>query len=112
MNKAIKAALLSALVFPGSGHLYLKSRRRGLAIMFLTALALVSLVVRATRDMLTILQTLQTQGNNIDLDTLSQVAAATSHSAFSNYGFLVSLLVGCWIFSIFDAYRIGKRGNV
>jgi hypothetical protein len=24
MNKPLKAALLSALVFPGSGHLYLK----------------------------------------------------------------------------------------
>ncbi len=111
MNRAIKAALLSALVFPGSGHLYLKYRRRGLAIMFLTVLSLVGLVVRAARDMLTALQTSQIEGKNLDLDALLQVASSISHKAFANYGLLVILLVGCWLFSVIDAYRIGKQGR-
>ena len=47
MNTAIKAALLSALVFPGSGQIYLKRYWRGLIMMLLAGLSLVVIIVMA-----------------------------------------------------------------
>jgi hypothetical protein len=40
MNRTITAALISALVFPGAGHVYLKRTRRGLLFILPSVLAL------------------------------------------------------------------------
>ncbi len=48
MKTAIKAALLSALVFPGVGQMYLKRYVRGLIPMVLILAGLGVLIVQAT----------------------------------------------------------------
>ena len=49
MKKSMKAALLSGLVFPGTGQLYLGQRRRGWALIFSVLLIFVYIVILINR---------------------------------------------------------------
>ena len=107
MNTAIKAALLSALVFPGSGQIYLKRYWRGLIIMFLAGLGLTVIVVMAAGAALEGIKAMQIEGKAADLNAMARIAAGSSKDTASNYWMI--FIAGCWIFSIIDAYKIGKR---
>lgn len=109
MNTAIKAALLSGFVFPGSGQLYLKRYWRGLFIMMLVMLGLAIVIVRATVVALDSLKAMQVEGTAIDIGSISHLAETSSANAVIGNTAILVLLVSCWIFSIIDAYRIGKK---
>jgi TM2 domain-containing membrane protein YozV len=109
MNKAIKAALLSALVFPGSGQFYLKRYGRGSLLLLLRLLGLTIIVVRATVVALDSLKVMQGAGTAIDANAISRLAETTSGNIFTDNTTILLFLVACWIFSVVDAYRIGKR---
>lgn len=109
MNKAIKAALLSALVFPGSGQFYLKRYGRGLLMMMLVVLGLTIIIVRATIVALDSLKVMQGDGSAIDVNAISHLAETLSVNIFNDNTTILVFLVACWIFSVADAYRIGKR---
>jgi TM2 domain-containing membrane protein YozV len=109
MNKAIKAALLSALVFPGSGQLYLKRYWRGLMMMTLVVLALAVMIVRATVVALDSLRIMQVDGKATDVNVISHLAETSSASIFTDNTAVLVFLVLCWVFSVVDAYRIAKR---
>lgn len=110
MNKAIKAALLSALVFPGSGQFYLKRYGRGLLLLMLVVLGLTIIIVRATVVALDSMKVLQGTGMAIDANAISRLAETTSGNIFTDNTTILLFLVACWIFSVVDAYRMGKRG--
>jgi len=98
MNNAIKAALLSGFVFPGLGQIYLKRYKRGLTIMILALLAL-----------LESLKAIESGGGIADMETISNLASIDSARS-GIYLKLISLFVlCCWLFSVADAYKIGKR---
>ena len=80
MNKAIKAALLSALLFPGLGQMYLKRYVRGLIPMVLILAGLGLWVVDATLRALRELDRIQIQGGLIDPTAIAGRAAASPAS--------------------------------
>src|SRR3972149_9543140 len=106
MNTAIKAALLSGLVFPGSGQIYLKRYWRGLIMMLLAGLSLVVIIVMAAGAALEGIKAMQIEGKAADLNAMAKMAARSSTDTASNYWII--FIVGCWIFSVIDAYKIGK----
>jgi TM2 domain-containing membrane protein YozV len=108
MNKAIKAALLSALVFPGSGQFYLKRYWRGLLLMMFMLLGGAIIIVRATIVALDSLNVMQGDGKAIDVNAISHLAETTSANIFTDNTAILMFLAVCWIFSVVDAYRIGK----
>ena len=110
MNTAIKAALLSGLVFPGSGQIYLKRYWRGLIIMFLAGLSLVIIVAMAAGAALEGIKAMQIEGKAADLNAMAKMAAKSPTDTASNYWTI--FIVCCWIFSVIDAYRIGKRQGI
>lgn len=107
MNTAVKAALLSGFVFPGSGQIYLKRYWRGIIMMLLVVLSLVVIIVMATGAALESIKTMQIEGKAADLNAMAKLAARSSTDTASNYWII--LIVCCWIFSVVDAYRIGKH---
>ena len=110
MKTATKAALLSGLVFPGTGQIYLKRARRGLTIMALACSGIAIIVWMTIVRMLAALEQIQNQLNQVDMTTISNVALASSADHTSIYYKLTLLFIACcWIFSIIDAYRIGKK---
>ncbi|TRZ92717.1 hypothetical protein D4R89_00770 [bacterium] len=108
MKSAIKAALLSALVFPGVGQMYLKRYVRGLIPMVLTLAGLGVMIAQATVRALQELEKIQIQGGVVDLNAVAGRVAAPSASGDWYSPFIVPMIVGCWLFSVIDAYRLGK----
>jgi TM2 domain-containing membrane protein YozV len=109
MKTAIKAALLSGFVFPGLGQIYLKRYKRGLTILILVLLALGVIIGTVTVSALESLKAIQSGGGIADMETISNLASIDSARS-GIYLRLILLFVVCyWLFSVADAYKIGKR---
>lgn len=109
MEKSVKGALLSGLVFPGFGHVILKYYARGIVLIITVSGCLVVIVVIAFQTAFSIIEKIDSGGGVIDLNTI--LNAATQASATSNsliYNLSLLFIVCCWVFGIIDAYRIGK----
>jgi len=108
MTQALRAALFSGLVFPGAGQITLHRHRRGILIMVCVLAAAGIMVVTAARTATVMLRQIETQGEVIDSDTLVRLAVEASHSTAPTYTGSLIWIVCCWVFSVIDAYRIGK----
>jgi hypothetical protein len=62
----------------------------------------------ATLSALESLKAIQMEGGTIDMNTISNLA--TTYSTLNNiyYKIIFLLMACCWLFSIVDAFRIGK----
>jgi TM2 domain-containing membrane protein YozV len=112
MTKALRAALLSGLVFPGSGQFYLKRYTRGLVYLLVTIGALAAMILPVVEMALTIVDKMTAQGGNIDMNAIANASAqisASMHSLVFNLG--LWSLIACWVVATSDAYRLGKKGN-
>lgn len=110
MNRAIKAALLSGLVFPGLGQLFLKQYQRGIGLMLAVLAGLSVLIFNAVRKALAVLEQAQTANGTIDMEKAAAIAAQAG-SATDGYLFNTALgvVLFCWAFGIVDAYNSGKQ---
>jgi TM2 domain-containing membrane protein YozV len=109
MKSEMKAALLSACVFPGVGQMYLKRYLLGLVLMMLALAGIVVMLATAVTGALESLDQLQkVTGGVTDLSALSHYAAASSRQE-RPYDRAILIWVGCcWIYSVIDAYGWGK----
>ena len=108
MKKEIKAALLSALVCPGVGQIYLRRYLRGLAMILVVLGGVGFMVMTTTMRALEHLETIQRAGT-ADVAALANLAAASSAQSGSPYETLIWLAIACcWLISVLDAYRTGK----
>lgn len=109
MNRAAAAALLSALVFPGVGHFYLRRPRR--AWLFLVP-ALVAAVIwfgDVTSQVSAILD--QVASGAIAPDPVAIAAKLEKEGGGSSLVSLASIVfVVCWIGAIVDCFLIARRG--
>ena len=110
MKKSTKSVLLSALVFPGAGHFFLRQYLRGAALMGLSMAGLAIIVAKSVQEALSIVDKLQSGEVPLDAEAISRmVAKATSGTEglvldIATYG--IGL---CWLIGIVDSYRIGNR---
>ena len=110
MSKSIKAALLSALIFPGAGHVYLKSYGRGIALLVLSAIFIFILMSKVFDQANAVLQKFQAEGGVIDPARILELASQTSPTADTPALGVATLgLIACWLIGVADAYRLGKR---
>lgn len=113
MRKSTIAALLSACVLPGSGHIYLRSYARGIALLGISAAALVDFVHRVWQEAALIRGQLMAEinaGGGGDIETLIAHAMSTV-DRIDRQPFTIATLVlsACWLIGILDSYRLGKR---
>lgn len=110
MKKPITAALLSALLLPGAGHLYLKHYSRGWIIILLTFSAMGVIVAESLNQAADILQTLQREGGVIDNNRIIELTAQSAQNTDSSLilAATVTLFI-CWLAGWIDAYRLGKE---
>ncbi|MHB8138342.1 MAG: hypothetical protein ACYDGO_08135 [Smithellaceae bacterium] len=110
MDKAIKAALFSALLFPGWGQFYLRHYKRGLIFILpvlVGTLALVWVVVRAGAA---IIKATPLKEGTVHLGDVVRVTIDALKTIDFSYFFLMLLLIAAlWILSIIDAYQLGKK---
>ena len=102
--------MLSGLLFPGIGHLYLRQRRRGWALLA-TALAAFSVMTTiATQQALLVVDSITSGNVSLDSASIEQaVEASSSQSDDFVANSCLALLVGCWLFGIVDSYRVGAE---
>ena len=109
MSKSTKAALLSALVFPGSGHIYLKRYIPGGVLIAAALAATYHIVSIAVQNALSIVE--QIQRGEVSADAISITELATQQSAANgsqSIELATIVLILCWIIGIVDAYRLGQ----
>ena len=113
MRKALVAPFLSCFVFPGLGQIYLKMYLRGLIIMILVTAGLVVMIGIASFDAMEALQVILAREGDVDMDTVVRLAIQSS-SVSDHFYFKAAFfsVIGCWVFSIIDAYVIGKRNPI
>ena len=110
MTTSIKAALWSGLVFPGAGHLFLKSYGRGIGLIVVSAISLSIIVSHAAEQALAVVAKIQADGGNIDPSRILEMASQGSASADTqSFNIAMIVFMVCWIVGVVDAYRLGKR---
>lgn len=113
MRKSITATLLSALVFPGAGHLYLRSYLRGCILLAIAAATLVDFIRRAWHEAELIREQFIDQINSggiIDLDLLvAKTMNTVDHIDSQPFTIATLVLLACWLIGIIDSHRLGKK---
>ena len=109
MNRSLPAALLSALVFPGAGQIYLGHRRRGWAIALTVLGAVLFFLSQVAGPVLALAQ--EVQDGKLALDPL--LIATRLHDQGQVDNPLLTLaaivLIACWVGSTIDAFLLGRR---
>ena len=110
MSKSMKAALLSAFIFPGLGHFYLKQRIPG-TILAGAALASLYLIISKAIDQALLLSDEilrgEIQANAAAITEALTRQPADAGSLLLNGAYAVLLIV--WLIGIVDSYRAGRR---
>lgn len=113
MKQSSKAALLSALVFPGTGHVLLKKYLHGTLLMA-TSFAAAYYLLSEAMD-----RAVQISEKIIGGELLPDVAAimdlVSRQSVATDAGLLnyaTTVFIICWIIGVVDSYRVGKQLNV
>ena len=110
MNKSIKSALLSALVFPGAGHFYLKKYVAAVLLSLTTFIALYFIVSTAVQSAHLIVDKIQRGEIKPDFAAITDMLAlmpAGTESWMVNVATVVLLLA--WVVAIVDCLRVGRQ---
>lgn len=110
MNNSIKAALLSALIFPGVGQISVGNKKRGWGIIGVNVMLVFLIIREVMQKAYTVIAEMQKSGSSVNIESASNATsklAGFSENVFLNI--LLILLIILWICSVFDAYRAGKK---
>ncbi len=107
MKKSTKAALLSALLFPGAGHIFLNKYISGIALGGVSLAAIYYLISKTVESALQIIE--ETQGNvQLDVITITELLSKQSAGVESQLlNIAMAALIICWLIGIVDSYRVG-----
>jgi hypothetical protein len=109
MKRSIKAALLSALVFPGLGQLMLGKTARALLFLVPCAVAAVYICGQVLDRANAIVAQVQSGELPLDPQLLSERLSAAPGSEGPMMTVAVVVAVVCWIGSVIDALLSGER---
>ena len=110
MKKVTKAALLSAFVFPGAGHIFLKNYITGIALASASLTMIYYLVSGALQSAQQIIDKIQAGDIDPDLTTITEMVAQQSTGTDARMpNIAAAVLVICWLVGIIDSYRAGRQ---
>ena len=114
MKKSVKSALISALVFPGAGHLYLRRYVVGSLLTLISIITLYILVANAIDVALSVADKIESGGVPLDTSNISKLVSQQSQHTERSSNIATLLLCVAWIVGVVDSYRVGlaqERGN-
>jgi hypothetical protein len=110
MKISVKAALLSALAFPGCGHLILKRYVTAIVLVGISMVC-IYLILNTTMQIAEDIVA-KIQNGEIPLDA-NQIESAMTKAEQSNghwWADLTTYVLGiCWLIGIVDSYRVGQQ---
>jgi len=109
LHRSVKALLLSALLYPGCGHFFLKKKKTGCLFVALFTLPLFIIM----HDMITKINHIIARIENGELpfdliavtEAVNNIIVGTS-SQFITYNIYTMLAI--WMICVLDAYRLGN----
>ena len=113
MNKSTKAVLLSALLFPGCGHFYLKKRFMGALLTVISVVCLYFFTVsvfslaKAISD-----QILRGEIAADIIEITLAIRGGLVDSGLHQLNVLTITIFSCWIIGMLDAYRLGRKEDL
>ncbi len=109
MSKALKAALLSGLVFPGIGHFVVKKPLKAALVMGVSIVCVYVMVAAAVDVAQELSLKIQTGEIPLDINSISQAVSEQQSQGRSVSGrWPPLLLLIAWLFGIIDSYREGR----
>lgn len=109
MSRATTAVILSALVLPGAGQLYLKQYWRGCAFVAISLACVWVIAADLTRRALAVFEQIDLGAGAPDIAHIARLAVQASHGAGEGRIALATLLLAlCWLASVVDAYRSSR----
>jgi heme/copper-type cytochrome/quinol oxidase subunit 4 len=109
MKKSTKAFLLSAFVFPGAGHLYLKSYILGFALIGVSLVGVYYLITTSVESALEIAEKIQSGEIQLDDATITELVSKQTSGTKSQLINIATLaIIICWVIGVIDSYRVGR----
>ena len=109
MKKSTKAALLSACVFPGVGHVFLKQYIPGVVLVGASFSGIYYLISKTVERALQIAEKIQSGGVQLDVAAITEL---TSIPPTGTEALLINMatviLIISWLTGIIDSYRVGR----
>jgi len=109
MNKPLKAALFSALIFPGAGQLLLKKFISASYFAVFAGVGLYLLFSNLMTRAQYIIEKVQRGEVAADLATITELVHQQSPIATESLSPALIILLVAWLVSVVEAYRVGKK---
>jgi hypothetical protein len=108
VSYSIKAALLSGLVFPGVGHLYLRRYLRGVVIAAGAAALSYFIISVAVDSAFDIAGKIQSGDVPLNVESISGLVSKASQGNEHSTDIATMVLFALWVIGIVDSYRVGR----
>ncbi len=109
MKITTKSVLLSALLFPGAGHLFLKRYVSAALLTSASGLALYALISTAMEKAQQLVEQIQRGEVQPDIATITEmVLQQTSATEAQFIDTVTTALIVCWIVGVIDAWRVAR----
>jgi TM2 domain-containing membrane protein YozV len=109
VKRSTKAVLLSALVFPGSGHFYLKRWAPGILLSAAAAIALYLIASVTWHTAMEIAGQIQSGAVASDPNTISALVEERLQATEGKTNLATLVLVTSWILGIIGSFWQGRR---
>lgn len=112
MTRSVKGALLSGVIFPGLGQLWLKRYLLGATLIVAVCVAMALVLAKAAHQALAMVEKAEAEGGTVDLVAVLDAASRASSAASdaTTKGAMAVVLL-CWVVGVVDAYLAGKKGE-
>jgi TM2 domain-containing membrane protein YozV len=109
MKKSMKAALLSAFLFPGVGHIYLKRYIPGMVLVGVSLAGIYYLTSKTVERSLQIVEKIQSGDVPLDVTAITElVSKQPTGTEAQLLDIATTVIIICWLIGIIDSYRVGR----
>ena len=109
MKKSLKAALLSAFIFPGVGHIYLKRYIPGVVLVGASLVGSYYVISKTVERALKIVVKIQSGDVPLDVTTITELVSKQSTGTEAQLLNITTVVIFiCWLIGIIDSYRVGR----
>ncbi len=109
MKKSTKAALLSAFVFPGAGHIFLKKYIPGSALIGASLGGIFYLTSKTVERGLRITEKIQSGDGQLDVAVITELLSKQPTGTETQLiNIATAIFIISWLIGIVDSYRVGR----
>ena len=108
MRRSVKSSLLSALVFPGAGHVFLKKYLIGTGLAAAAFFALYVVVSKALERVMLIVAKIESGEVQLDVVAIAELVSKQSIGTETQFNIPATVFLVCWIIGVVDSYRVGR----